>query len=231
MISVAIVEDDNNYKDEIIQHLEKYSDEQGITFDIVDFSDGEDILESYSGSYDLILMDIEMKFLDGMSTAKRIREFDTNVAIMFITNAPQYAINGYLVDALDYVLKPINYFSFSKRLERALSKINKNDEDFITIQMKNYVKKLPIKDLLYIEVQNHDLIFKTKEHDYIGRGTLNDYEKSLKKFDFFRCHRSYLVNISKVDGYKGNEIDISSNIIPISRTTKKELMERLNAFL
>lgn len=231
MISIAIVEDDFLCKEDIIKNLNKFCKEKNIKVNIYEFSDGQDILENYTGKFDLILMDIEMKFLDGMSTAKKIREFDEEVAIMFITNAPQYAINGYLVDALDYVLKPITYFSFAKRLERALSKIKKDDDKFITIQAQGYVKKIIVNELLYIEVQNHDLIFKTKEDYYITRGTLNEFEEILKDFNFFRCHRGYLINVAKVDVFKGSTIEIQNNTIPVSRSVKKTLMERLNEFL
>ncbi len=231
MISIAIVEDDILYKEEIKNLLEKYMSEKGVKFNISEFSDGEDIIEGYTGAFDLILMDIEMKFLDGLEAAKKIREVDTEVAIMFITNAPQYAINGYLVDALDYILKPINYFNFSQRLERALTKIKKRDIKYVTINIQGAIKKIAIKDLLYIEVQNHNLFFKTKEDSFETRGTLSDFEESLSEYNFFRCHRCYIINIEKVDVCRGNDIEINKNIIPVSRSKKKELLNLLNDFL
>lgn len=231
MILIAIVEDDILCKEDLRKNLNRYAEEKNIDFNVVEFSDGEEILDDYQGNYDLILMDIEMKFLDGMSTAKKIREFDKEVAIMFITNSSQYAINGYLVDALDYVLKPITYFTFAKRLDRVLSKINKFDEKFITVQTKEFVRKISLSELRYIEVQNHNLIFKTEDNTYITRGTLNEYEEELTKYNFFRCHRGYLVNIEKIDIYKGNEIEVGKEIIPVSRSVKKALMEKLNDFL
>ncbi len=231
MISIAIVEDDILCKEDVRKHLERYMKEKDMKFNISEFADGEEILEDYSGAFDLILMDIEMKFLDGMSTAKKIREIDTEVAIMFITNAPQYAINGYLVDALDYILKPINYFNFAQRLERALTKIKKRDVKYVTLNMAGAIKKIAIKDLLYIEVQNHDLYFKTKSDSFVTRGTLTDFEENLSEYNFFRCHRCYLVNIEKVDVCKGSEIEILDNVIPVSRGKKKELLSKLNDFL
>ncbi len=231
MISIAIVEDDVLYKEDIRKHLERYMLEYDVKFNITEFLDGEDIIEDYSGDFDLILMDIEMQFLDGMATAKKIREVDTEVAIMFITNAPQYAINGYLVDALDYILKPISYFNFAQRLERALTKIKKRDVKYVTLNMQGAIKKIAIKDLLYIEVQNHNLFFMTKDSSFTTRGTLTDFEKNLSEYNFFRCHRCYLINIEKVDVCKGNEVQISSNTIPVSRSKKKELLDKLNDFL
>ena len=81
-------------------------------------------------------MDIEMRFMDGMTAAEKIREHDSEVVIIFITNMPQYAIKGYLVDALDYVLKPVSYFAFSQRIDRALVRMKKRDRKYLTIAVK-----------------------------------------------------------------------------------------------
>ena len=90
-------------------------------------------MTDYSADYDLILMDIEMAFLNGMKAAEKIRELDKDVVIIFITNMPQYAIQGYKVNALDYMLKPISYFSFSESMGRALHRVKVQEKEFITI--------------------------------------------------------------------------------------------------
>lgn len=99
--------------------------ENGEAFDITIYSDGDQIVNKYQSQYDIILMDVEMKFMDGMSAAEEIRKVDTEVIIIFITNMAQYAIRGYAVDALDYVLKPVSYFAFSQRLSRAIGRMKK----------------------------------------------------------------------------------------------------------
>ena len=93
------------------------------------YSDGDQIVHKYKSQYDIILMDVEMKFMDGMSAAEEIRKADTEVVIIFITNMAQYAIRGYAVDALDYVLKPVSYFAFSQRLNRAISRMKKREAE------------------------------------------------------------------------------------------------------
>ena len=87
-----------------------FSKENGEVFNITVYSDGDQIVHKYKSQFDIILMDVEMKFMDGMSAAEEIRKVDTEVVIIFITNMAQYAIRGYAVDALDYVLKPVSYF-------------------------------------------------------------------------------------------------------------------------
>ena len=123
MIQIALVEDDENYQKELTEYLKTYEKESGEKFNISVFSDGDEIVENYKAVYDIILMDIEMKFMDGMTAAEHIREYDSEVVIIFITNMPQYVMKGYTVDALDYVLKPLSYYAFSQKIDRALSRM------------------------------------------------------------------------------------------------------------
>ena len=123
MIRIALVEDDPAYAEQLTSYLREYEKESKERISVQTFSDGEDIVTEYRADYDIILMDVEMKFMDGMSAAEEIRKMDTEVVIIFITNMPQYAIQGYRVDALDYVLKPVSYFAFTQRIDRALARL------------------------------------------------------------------------------------------------------------
>ena len=125
MISVAIVEDDERYAVILKEYLKKYEEEYRESIDVTRFEDGDEIVENYRSQFDIILMDIEMRFMNGMEAAKKIREKDSQVIIIFITNMASYAIIGYAVDALDYVLKPISYFAFSQRLNRAVGRMKR----------------------------------------------------------------------------------------------------------
>lgn len=136
-VNVAIVEDESEYARELQDYLRRYGREVGERFDITVYPDGEDIVDDYrSGMYDIILMDIEMKSMDGMTAAEHIRDVDGDVVIMFITNMAQYAIRGYRVDALDYVLKPISYFSFTQRLGKAMERMRRREEKYVIITSK-----------------------------------------------------------------------------------------------
>ncbi len=129
MIKIAIVEDELAYAKQLQEFLLQYEKEMGESFHITTFSDGDEIVHKYKADFDIILMDVEMKFMDGMSAAEEIRKVDTEVVIIFITNMAQYAIKGYAVDALDYVLKPVSYFAFSQRLARAISRMKKRESN------------------------------------------------------------------------------------------------------
>ena len=115
MINIAIVEDEKLYVSQFKEYISRYEKESGNRINVSVFPDGAEIVENYSGDFDIILMDIQMKYMDGMTAAEQIRKLDSEVIIMFITNMTQYAIRGYEVDALDYVVKPVEYFSFSQK--------------------------------------------------------------------------------------------------------------------
>ena len=114
--------------------------------------DEDEIVEGYTGEYDIILMDIQMKFMDGMSAAEEIRKQDSKVVIMFITNMTNYAIRGYEVDAMDYVLKPVSYFAFSKKLERAIGRIPQKSGHPVTINTSEGLVRLDASAIYYIMV-------------------------------------------------------------------------------
>ena len=230
-IKVAIVEDDDHYAATLEKYLNRYSEEANQGFNIVRFNDGADIIEDYSGDFDIILMDIEMKILDGMTTAERIRQRDTKVVIIFITNMPQYAMKGYSVDALDFVLKPVNYYSFSQRIKRALERMDKRTSHFLSLSVKNGILKIDISDILYIEVQNHDLTYHTVSENITVRGTITEAEETLSGFNFFRIGKPYLVNLAHVRGFIDGEAIVNTDKIPVSRAKRKDFMDALNNYI
>lgn len=123
MVRIALVEDDAGYRRELTEYLDRFARECGEHFAVSTFSDGAEIAEGYTAEFNIILMDIAMSYMDGMSAAEAIRQVDDEVVIIFLTSMPQYAMKGYSVGALDYVLKPVSYFAFSQRIQRALERM------------------------------------------------------------------------------------------------------------
>ena len=231
MINLAIVEDEDTYAAQLTEFVEKYQAESGNSFKITRFRDGDEITNGYKSCFDIILMDIEMKFMDGMTAAEEIRKLDQDVVIMFITNMTNYAIRGYQVDALDYVLKPVSYFAFSQKLERAISKIKKSDANIITIDMPSGVKKLDIDNIFYIESEGHNLNFYTRAGEFTIRARLSDFEIQLAKYNFFRSNKGYLVNLKYVDGVENGCCLIAGKQLLISRARKNDFMDALTNYM
>lgn len=231
MIRIAIVDDEPTSVEELKNYLIQYQKERKEEISITTFSDGDEIVENYKAEYDMILLDIEMRFMDGMTAANIIRESDPEVIIIFITNMAQYAINGYTVNATDYVLKPVSYFSFSQRLDKAIGRINHKVKKFIAIGIKGGTVKLYISDICYIESQGHRLIFHTMTEEYVTFATMKEIEEKLGEMDFFRCNKGCLINLAFVDSVQDGCVIINGERLVISRARKKEFMEQLTNYL
>ena len=150
MIRIAIVEDEDSYVQVLTGYLKQYETEHSLSFQISVFHDGLDIVSEYKADYDIILLDIQMKHLDGMKTAEKIRELDEDVSFIFITSTIQFAVQGYLVDALGYVVKPVAYLAFSQILGKAVKKVKqKQQKDYMTIEVEGGQMRLDQSDLLH----------------------------------------------------------------------------------
>lgn len=231
MIRVAIVDDEITSVEQLKSFLIQYQKERNEVMHIVTFSDGDEIVENYKAEYDIILLDIEMKFMDGMTAAEHIRKIDPEVVIIFITNMAQYAIKGYTVNATDYVLKPVSYFAFSQRLDKVVSKLDKKVKKYLALGVKGGTVKLYISDIYYIESQGHRLVFHTKEEQYVIFGTMKEIEEKLKDMEFYRCNKGSLLNLERVDGVQDGIVIVNGEQIVISRGRRKEFMEALTNYL
>lgn len=230
MIKIAIVEDEQLYAKQLHEYLRKYEKENGEVIEVTIYSDGDQIVEKYQSQYDIILMDIEMKFMDGMSAAEEIRKIDTEVVIIFITNMTQYAIRGYAVDALDYVLKPVSYFALSQRLNRVIGRMRKRESKMIMVNMKGGIVRLNIANIYYIESQGHTLILHTILGDYETSGTMKEMESKLLGMNFCRGNKGYLINLQHVDGISDGCAIVKDEKLILSRARKKEFMEALTKY-
>ncbi|WP_394523809.1 LytR/AlgR family response regulator transcription factor [Lacrimispora sp. JR3] len=233
MIKIAIVEDENEYVHTLRSYLKRYETEHGLNFQVEVFSDGLDILSDYTAGYDIILMDIQMKHLNGMKTAEKIREFDEEVIFIFITSSSQFAVEGYMVDALGYVLKPVPYLSFSQILNKAVRKtIKKQEIQYMNIDVDGGTMRINLDSVYYIESQLHHLLIHTEKGDYITPGPMKRMEEILTPHGFSKCHNAYLVNFKHVTGILNNYVLLfSGHKIPVSRTRKKSFMDGLTDYL
>lgn len=227
MIRLAIVEDEEVCVNTLIDYLKKFQSETEYEIETVWFRDGCDITDGYKGDYDVILMDIQMKFMDGMSAAQKIREMDTEVVIVFITNMTDYAIRGYEVGAMDYIVKPITYFAFCEKMKRILKRVGNRKTYYISIPIDGGIQKMDISSIYYVESQRHNLIYKLPEMELRCRGTMNELEKLLVPYGFFRNSKSFLVNIRYVEGIRENECIVHGESLPIGRAKKKEFLQEL----
>ena len=231
MIHVAIVEDEELFADTLQAQLQEYADKKHVDMVIHRFSDGIEILDPYRPEWEIIFLDIAMTHMDGMTTARKIRHQDQDVILIFITSMAQYAIHGYEVDAQDYILKPVSYPQLEMRLDKALRRLERDREHYLILPAEQGKEKVPVREILYIEVRNHSLDIVTENGTYTIRGTLGDMEKSLSGQHFSRPSNSYLVNLRHVTKYGKDNVQVGTHGLTMSRTRKKQFLQDLSDYL
>ena len=231
MIRIAVADDDKECTRQLCQYIDDFARESGQNCDVTVYHDGDELVERYKAQFDIILLDVEMPFLNGMTAAELIRRQDPEVIIIFITNMAQYAIRGYEVDALDYMLKPVGYTTFAQRLSRALSRMRRRERTYITVPIKGGAMKLAVEDITFVESQGHRLIYHTAEDEYVSAGTIKDAEEKLEGYHFFRSNKGYLLNLAHVDGIQDNCALVGEHKLLISRSRKAPFLEALTAYM
>ena len=231
MYRVAIVEDNPDDADLLLHLLKQFEQTFHESFYYKVFENSSHFLDHYHKEYDLIFMDIEMPGMNGMDAAQKLREKDTDVTLIFITNMAQYALRGYTVDAIDYILKPLNHYSFSMKLKKALRNIQHRAQSMITLKTSDGIFRVSSSDIYYVEVSGHYLNYYTASTVYTVRSTMAVAEEQLLKYHFLRCSNCYLVNSVYITSVRSTEVTIGSTSLPVSRTKKEAFFRELANYL
>ena len=231
MTRIAIVEDEAAVREQLAGYVQRYTRQYGTQFEVTMFTDGVEILEDYRPVYDIIFLDVEMLHLDGMETARRIRELDSDVLLIFITNMAQYAIKGYAVGALDYVLKPVPYFAFSQQLQKAVNQLAKRTRHYLAVPVDGGMRRLDAATIYYIESEGHRVHFYTEDGDFSAPGALKALEEKLTGRLFARCNSGYLVNLAQVSGVQQNTVQVGPHELQISRPKRRVFLAALADYI
>lgn len=231
MFKIAVAEDEEEFAEELRNYLSAYEKETGERFSITFYKDGDELVQNYQNQFDLILMDIQMKFMNGMCAAEEIRIKDSSVVIIFITNMTQYAVRGYEVDAMDYILKPVKYFTFSQKLQKALNRICQQRKIFLSVSIKGRMYKIPIEELLYIESRGHTLNYHTQKEIISVRANISDMSQEIWKYGFSQINKGCIVNMKYVDTVINGECFLNGEVLPIARNRKKTFLDELTKYI
>ena len=231
-LNIAVVEDDNVAAEEIQTCIRRFGEEYKENVTFARYKNADEFLAAYDGKFNLILMDIEMPGTDGMSAVRKLREFDRNVLVIFVTNLASCAINGYEVEAFDFVVKPISYYNFCLKLSRAAERIRSLIGVDIWVSNRDGKQKVCSEDVVYIEVMRHTITFHTKRGDITtGNGTLVSIRERLEGLPFALCNQCYLVNLRYVTGILNNNVIVGNYELHMSAAKKKNFMKALNDYL
>jgi len=175
----------------------------------------------------LIFLDIQMPKLTGLDFLKNLR----NPPLVILTTAyPQYALEGFELNVLDYLLKPISFQRFLKAVEKArafYSARQPEGVDHIFVKTGQLLKKIVYDDILFVEALENYVAIHTKDKKWVAWLTFKSLEDNLPAGRFLKVHKSYIIQLSKVDGIEGNDILIGAHAIPVSRANRDEIMRRI----
>ena len=231
MLSIAIIEDTESDYERLRNQIDEFTRSHGTPFRISRFVDAESFLDGYRSDYDLVFMDIELPGLSGMRAAHALRDLDESVTLVFLTRIASLAVNGYEVNALDYMIKPVNEIAFDLKMKRFVKNIESKRSLTVTIPTKHGIARIAASSIHYVEVAGHNLIFHTEQGTFVSRGTMKKLEETLSPHHFLRCNHCYLVNLQAVVCVEDCMVHLVDAELPISRAKRKSFLDGLAAYL
>ncbi len=229
---IAVCDDEEKFRVQARDMIDKLAGSMDVIVDA--YSDGNKLLTAHDKNpYDVFFLDIEMPAMDGITLAKKIRERSESVYIVFLTGHVEYALEGYEVNALRYLTKPVKEDKLREVLRFVMDKSKSKRQ--IMIKEEGEEILLNVSEIVYFEAQNQYVMIYTTEGNYLIRYNIGDFEQQLSGDGFFRIHRGYLVSLAKVKKMVKSEVvmdgpdgDIS---LPVSRSNIKPLKEALYAYV
>lgn len=226
MQKIAIVED-NDFDFNSLSSLIKNFYRDDNLFSITRFVSGKDFLDNYNLNFDIIFMDIDMPQVNGIIASESLREKDKSVILIFVTNLKQYALFGYKVDALDYLLKPLNETKFNILMSKAINRISLNFSKDIQILNGKNIYRVKENDIFYLESLDHYVLYHTKDEEIKVFGSLKEEIKKLDSTHFEFCNNCFYVNLDNVLKIDKDFVYIGNKKLQISRRKKVNFLNRL----
>ena len=228
MIHIAICDDEKDFVAHLTGLLNQYAAETGEEIKVTVYYDGMELIEKYDTTIDLIFLDIQMRLVNGLRAAERIRQMDEKVGIIFLTTLTQYGLEGYKYQATNYIIKPIRYARLKEEMKQWLERHRQDDSPFIVVANDAGKFKVFLKSLRFIETFNRNLLLHTDQENIICYKKMKELETELVQHGFVRCHSGYLVNLFYVKRIEKLDIILTTGErVPISQPKRKEFMERL----
>lgn len=230
---IAVCDDDKICIDAVKAAIDKWLALSKISSQILIFDNGDDlILEDRCQPIDIIFIDVVMPLLNGIDTAKEIREFDSKAKIVFLTSTKEFAFDSYKVEASDYLLKPVDYEEFSRVLYKVTQELQKVQSSIVIHTADGY-KKVYLNEIEYAEASRKGTNLSLVSGVSLSSvDPLYYFENQLSmEVGFFKCHRSFVVNMLNVDTFIKNKIITTTGYrVPVSRTVLKDFKEAYISF-
>ncbi|CEO05760.1 DNA-binding response regulator [[Clostridium] sordellii] len=227
MIYIAICDDKINIINKTKKLIQDYDKED---IDIYVYESGEELINS-DKEFHIIFLDIDMKGLDGIETAKKLREYDKKVKIIYVTNYTDYTYSAFSVHAFGYLVKPLNKKELYNQLDEALSYTEEisNNLEFIT---SDGVIRIDTNSIYYFEYEQRKVIMKTIDKNYILKKKISEIGKDIQDYGFEMPHKSFVVNLYNIKTIKGYDVHMmDGSVIPLSQKKSSQFRDSLNRYL
>ena len=227
MLHITIVDDSPQDTAELRQCVERWRNETACELRISAYANALDFLEEYNGGCDVLLLDVDMPGINGMDAARQLRSVDQAVRIIFVTNMAQYAIAGYEVDATDFIVKPVQYFSFAQKLSRAAAHARQRRQRFVLLHAADELVRLSAEEIYRVEKDRNYLVWHTARGIIRERGTVSDATATLGEAaaGFCECSAGCLVNLRHVEQVGRDTVLVHGETVPVSRRLRKDFLQ------
>ncbi|MDT4377037.1 LytTR family DNA-binding domain-containing protein [Blautia coccoides] len=228
MITIAVCDDSKKMVINMENSLKDYAADTGRELRVFTFYNGEELLSNYHCKYDILFLDIKMPGINGIEVAEKIREKDQKVIIIFLTSLVQHALDGYKVNAANYLIKPITKSRLKMELNRWIGKLEQSEDPYITVHNDSGDYKILLKSISYIETYNRNLMIHTDQGNIVCYWKMKEMENKIRQYGFARNHSSFIVNLFYVSNIEKMDIKLmTGERIPIGKSKKKDFMSSL----
>ncbi len=232
MLDIAIVDDEPAERERLKACLAYVEQMQGVSFAVQEYETADQFLMLFEQQYDIVFMDIQfVDGTDGMSAARQLRKMDSSVLLIFVTNLAQMAVHGYEVDALDFVVKPLDPFAFHLKMQRALGRVSSRKKTTIEIRDKGSTVYVDTHRIRYLEVDGHYVTYHTRGGNYTEYISMSAAEKKLNDPAFFRCDRGLIINMRMLTKIEGDTCVVDGETLIVAHILRNELKRALAAYL
>lgn len=228
MLRIAICDDETDARDALRFQLEKVliEDAEEIVYEFSSGTNAASWLANHPGEIDLLFLDVEMKELNGMETAEKIRTFDEQIMIVFVTGYSDYVFDGYHVGALDYLVKPVSEEKLRQLIGRVRTKSAREESHTFSLKNMDGTWRFRFSDILYFYSDRRKVILVTAKGEYPFYARLDEVERKLAS-DFIRVHQRYLINPANVDYLGSESITINGQQLPCSRKYRETALSKI----
>ena len=230
MLLVSIIDPSKEDVTHLSALIERYFRRSGTAYVQRVYQSGMEFVRSAENS-DIVFLETNLEKLDGLETARIIRKLGNEAQLIFVAHGAEMAIHGYSVDALDYLLKPVEPAAVERALDKAVRRLSSRSCAYLALKLPNGTASISTNDITYVEVFDHNLVYHTTGGDYTVRGRLGDVYEQLDHDYFLACNRSFIVNLRYVTEICTDHVILNGTKISVSKSHRKEIQSRFSAFM